>query len=98
MMPAAGTFERQQLVEGAAALERAADLQRFELQRQRRGDAERAGRQLDHRRAADMRSDEAPGGLDFVAADHVRARQAATWRRKWSKSGVVARGSLAASS
>ena len=81
MIPAAGTLRGQKLVEGAAALERAADLQRFEFQRQRRLEPERSGGQLDHRRAADMRSDEAKSGLDVFAADHDQRRQAATWRR-----------------
>ena len=70
-------------MERAAALERAAYLQRLEFQRQRGGDAERAGSEFERRRAADVRADEAPGGVDFGAGNHVtQVRwQAATWRR-----------------
>ena len=55
------------------------------------------GRGLEHRCAPDMHANAVPGRFDVLALDHL-TETAATWRRKWSKSGVVARGSLAASS
>ena len=81
MMPAAGTFDASSLWKAPRPLNVPLTCSNFELQRQRRLKPERSGRQLEHRCAADVRSDEAPGGLDVFAADHDQRRQAATWRR-----------------
>ena len=63
-------MRREQFVERATSFEGAAELQRFELQRQGRRDSQRAGGQFHRRRTADMRANDVPGGLDFGAGYH----------------------------
>jgi len=70
-------FRDQQLVEGAPSLERAADLQRLELERDRHRKAQRAGRQLERRRAPDMRPYPRPRRLDMLARNHGKQQASA---------------------
>ena len=81
MMPAAGTFDASSLWKAPRPLKVPLTCSDSSFSASGAASAQRAGRQFDHRRAADMRSDEAPGGLDVFAADHDQRRQAATWRR-----------------
>ena len=63
-------------MECATALEGAAHLERLELQRQRQAQPERTLGQFERGRAADIRSDEAPGSLDGnlrIVTHHVHA-------------------------
>ena len=84
MMPGSRHFRGQQLVEGAAALERAADLQRFELERERRTRRPANRRQARctgvRRTCGRMRPQAASTSARAIMEAQAR-RQDATWRR-----------------
>ena len=71
---------REEIVEGAARLERTGRLQAFELERKRRRAGDRRGR-LEERRAADVGADARMGGPDVGRGDGRRHRRMRALKR-----------------